>query len=39
MALPKTRDVIGYLNRDIFMMRLTAKKIQLLAEDAKKCNY
>ena len=28
MALPKTRDVIGYLNRDIFMMRLTASKIE-----------
>lgn len=33
MALPKTRDVIGYLNRDIFMMRLQASKIE---HDCKK---
>lgn len=33
MALPKTRDVIGYLNRDIFLMRLQAAKIE---HDCKK---
>lgn len=33
MALPKAQDVIGYLNRDIFMMRLQAVKIE---HDCKK---
>lgn len=33
MALPKTQDVIGYLNRDIFLMRLQAAKIE---HDCKK---